>query len=790
MPNARLPPPMAVTPSFSHGPRYAAETADEENGMAILHPLDEQDAEFVSSMKKDVGGQRPSKRRSRTSSSAKTTKASGARQKGSRGAGILVQNEQEGGRRHTSMSLDLSTSPKPSQGMGSTAQASLASTPLSHVHAVGLSPRDPASDRPWQKVDGVGGTETTVLGDSLANVSSIDGFSGCLERQNLERRQLIEWGENLYQEVGKFEQEKSFMEMQLKEVNVDRERLERELESSQRRCSELEALLRSSGAPFTSSPRDPERAENAELRKQLAAYAVEIDVLRGEGESGQQSLRDAQEAVRRLTEERESLVRSLQELHNSHHDVAGRCSQLQEILNVHGQEKTQVEGQLRNAMSELNVVGSSLQVAQARDDTNRKLAEQAVVDAERSVIDKENKISSLIDIIQPMQEQLASMQENFVKQTREFGAFIQRVRAQQQNAKTALQGVARSLAANWQDAKELPHLLEQLAYASDGMELGQNKLVHEWRRSHADLQMEIDRRTEQQRVTAQELRCANEKEIARNDKENARKSSRKKRLTDMFNPQISSQMLLACHEGVILQKVNEKGSKKAHRKVIVCEDSMRLKWVKHPFNFGKGESSVELRRLIYVAYGCMARAYVLFPTQCDPRNCFSVYTASRSYDFICRDEREAESFVVTISRLYSRICGWQVPGSIQTHASFVSKTAWSKVELACRQNRKTLSAALMDAAVRATNAWPLPHGTSSSLEQRVPSTSGLTSPSATVDSAGTPRSAAGSVSGSAGTLRTPLLASPKGAGVSAIFGASGNASRGNGRSAAHLRSMR
>merc|ERR1712066_363464 len=107
-------------------------------------------------------------------------------------------------------------------------------------------------------------------------------------------------------------------------------------------------------------------------------------------------------------------------------------------------------------------------------------------------------------------------------------------------------------------------------------------------------------------------------------------------------------MFMAC-EGIILQKVHEKAVKKEHRKLVICEDTMRLKWVKHPFKFGKGESFVELARLICIGYGCTTRAHQLFPDS-PAWLCFSVSTIDRSYDFICSTAKEAEVFIVSISR--------------------------------------------------------------------------------------------------------------------------------------------
>eukprot|EP00927_Polykrikos_kofoidii_P046449 TRINITY_DN40693_c0_g1_i1.p1 TRINITY_DN40693_c0_g1~~TRINITY_DN40693_c0_g1_i1.p1 ORF type:complete len:798 (-),score=154.24 TRINITY_DN40693_c0_g1_i1:358-2751(-) len=647
---------------------------------ASPQPLDllRHEAESLAKIRRDVAGQRSTKPRRRTSSSATSLRAAGAKR-------LLLAQQRHSADSQPPVSSELSTSVVPKferqrfrQTMG---QTSLTSSPSSMVHSAGASPPDPATGRPLQQ------TQCTPH----SNVAGVEIAAGCVERQHLERRQLIEWGENLLKVVGDLEREKSQVEMQLSASVAERARLERELEHSQRRCSDLEAILGEGSAYYGTS----ERIENYDLRKQLSAYAVEIQVLREESENEQHNLEKANAEVKRLTEECKVLVRSMQELEHTQSNLAGHCFHLEGKLSDQSEKKTHVEDQLRNAISELTVVGTSLEIAKERDLCERKVAEQALEEAEQSVSDKDTKIAELIDIIQPLQKELVLMQDDFVKQTRDFNAFVQRVKAQQVGSQVAMKSLGRCLQASWEDTQELPHLLEELSQASAGVEKGQRHVLGEWRRSQTDLQLEIERRTEEQRLSQDELKLLR-------DKEEARRLARKVRLSKMHKPLIVGQMKQACLEGVVLQKVNEKGTKQAQRKLIVCQDTMRLKWVKSPFNFGRHESFVELRSLIHLAYGCMARAFVRFPKQCDPLHCFSVYTADRSYDFICQDKWEAEAFVLSISRLYARICGWRVPGSIQTHANFVRATAWSKVERKCREEKKPMAALLTQAVAMAS----------------------------------------------------------------------------------------
>jgi len=574
-----------------------------------------------------------------------------------------------------------------------------------HLHAA-----SPGSSRHSASPNGVAqgehaqGRMATNDSADFSMVSSASLATTAMERQHFDRRQLIEWGENLCEEVHSLEQLNAEFERKLTEAQADKGRLEGDLEQMRRHCAELERVVHQQGSSRP-SPRDgvSSLSENGELRKQLAAYAVEIDVLREERESGQQSLRDAQEAVQRLNIERDELLRSLQEVERSHHEKSHHCERLESLLNMTQHEKNAMEGRLHNASSELGVVGASLQMAQEQGSDSQRHAEEVAAQAERLSSGKDETIAALIDIIQPLRDQLHGLQESFVKQTREYGQFVQKVRQKQQNAVNEICVMGRSLSSQVQDVHELPQQLEELVRISQGVELGQQRSMGELQRTYKDLQTEFDRVQEQSRVAADQHQRLLKDVDMRDAEEASRQQMKTERFKYMNNPAITVQMRIACHEGVIVEKVNDKTNRKEYRKVIICQDTMRLKWVKHPFKFGKGESVVELDRVILIGFGCMTRASQLFPNL-QPWHCFSVYTTERSYDFICRQTDETEAFVLSISRLCARLSGWAVPGSIQSHSRFLAATGWSKVENTCRKERKTLCAALMDAMQQAAAA--------------------------------------------------------------------------------------
>eukprot|EP00929_Paragymnodinium_shiwhaense_P111598 TRINITY_DN798_c0_g1_i1.p1 TRINITY_DN798_c0_g1~~TRINITY_DN798_c0_g1_i1.p1 ORF type:complete len:873 (-),score=211.76 TRINITY_DN798_c0_g1_i1:146-2764(-) len=709
-PRAMLPPPKpydafhTASPEFGGsgvgaanviGPRNAGHPVEEggpaRDADAAPHPLDaiRAEAESLAKIRRTMGG-RPSQRRVPAaagklvqSEGGGTRRASGLRAR-SRAAqqaaaqrlplpvaepGMNVSDE-------LSNSAVLSSSVVPNHAYSRHFEPISAEVGL--VESPGMSALSALTTSPRQV--GVG---------QAADASSFDlsGLGNGLERQRLERRQLVEWGENLYQDVSRLEQEKAQLEKQIAKEQADRGALEGELETMRKRCAELE-LHHEKGEQAGME-------ENGSLRKQLAAYAVEIDVLRQERETGQSALREAQEAVHRLTLEREGLVRSLQELERSHKDVAQRNDHLEGLLSAHGSDKQAVEGQLHSAMSELGVVGASLQLVHDKGSESQRVAEKAVAEAERSAAEKDERIAALIDVIQPLRDQLHTLKENFVKQTREFGQFISSVRSQQKQAHNAIQMVTSSLTAQWQESKDLPRLLERLQTASEGLKVGQQQQLGEWQRTHKDLQQELGKAKHSVALSSEEHEKLRSDLKIKETKEQLRKVCRKGRLQKILDPNLASQMSLICSGFAILEKVNAKGSKKEHRKVMVDVDRKQLKWCKVHSSFGKGESSVDLAKLIGIQYGCLSRASVLFPS-IQPWTCFSVYTTDRSYDFSCRDLREAEAFVCSISRVCAHLGGWSLPGSIQTHHKFMVASGWCKVQHGCRRERKSLRSAIMN----------------------------------------------------------------------------------------------
>jgi len=159
-----------------------------------------------------------------------------------------------------------------------------------------------------------------------------------------------------------------------------------------------------------------------------------------------------------------------------------------------------------------------------------------------------------------------------------------------------------------------------------------------------------------------------------------------------------SRQVAAALQGAYLQKVNTKG--KLQPRLVRISSSgnlnrMQLQWAKPPFKKFPSTSVLDLRKVILIGYGTMSRAWALFDT-IPPEHCFSVHAIGRSYDFVCENERDAENFVLALSRLTFSIQGACVPGSISSHSQFVCASGWAKLSADCRKKQMTLRRRLLE----------------------------------------------------------------------------------------------
>jgi hypothetical protein len=540
---------------------------------------------------------------------------------------------------------------------------------------------------------------------------------GPTEMQDLERQQLVMWGEDRQRQVEKLEGEVE----KLAREKVDSEKRLAELEQRcaesqaevDQRCVESQAEVERLTARCTEleSQHANSTQENGDLRKQLAAYAVEITVLREDRENSQQALRDAHAQVQRLSEERSDLVRSVQGLELDQSHRSEQFNSAVEPMSVTGGflggrfgPNTGTGGfssgrsePMSASVSPPGFEYDSLANPSARMDEARRCAE-----------DKDQRIEALIDVIQPLRDQLKTMQEAFIKQTKEFGQFVQRVRQKQFQAVKDINALNISLAGHWQCTQDMPQMVEELSQAQTGVEHGQIQHAGAMRDAHQKLHDQVAEEQRKASHAAEQALRAKEHAKGLEVNEARRKETRLSRNDAILHGRLSKNVraMAKALQGIEMRKVHQ-GTGKVNtdaRKVAVCDETMRVKWCKPPYKFGKGDSYVEIDKIIGISYGCGTRAHIL--TNENPCICFGLNTVDRSYDFISRDQDEAECFVLSISRLCNIMAGFTIPGSIPTHPLFVRARAWAKVQQKCRKDHKTLLA-VVDSAVRsATDSMP------------------------------------------------------------------------------------
>jgi len=151
-------------------------------------------------------------------------------------------------------------------------------------------------------------------------------------------------------------------------------------------------------------------------------------------------------------------------------------------------------------------------------------------------------------------------------------------------------------------------------------------------------------------------------------------------------------------EGVYVDKVSSAGQR--NRRLLRLSDTgAELQWAKAPFKqFNKG---CDLQQVLNICYGHAARAWALYPDTVRPEHCFTLNTPTRSFDFICENDRDVEVLMVAISRACTRSQGWPLSGAIPSLRRFRSARGWCKVQKKCRASGLTLHAHLLAAATAA-----------------------------------------------------------------------------------------
>lgn len=549
-----------------------------------------------------------------------------------------------------------------------------------------------------------------------AAASSGSASSPAEEAFKKERRQLREWGEGLFKQVGRLEQEKAKLEQAASAASAAKRQLEEELDRLKRWGADLERQVAASKSVTK---------ENEDLRKQLAAYSVEVDALRDENEKIERYYREAQEGVQRMSDEREDLRNCIEELKPHEEGLRDLQARHEELLN-----QLKVEVRDRDVMKEEGV--KALKLEQQLEESKKEIGR-----LKASVREQEKRMKSiqgLADVVTSWQDAYSKLQAAFVSQTREFGEFATRGKEQQRQAQEELkvlrqdtdrqvefaEGLQKDLAEAqrkhaescywWQErvdhraceaqagaaeaadervARERRFAEERLQEAQRGFGLERKKmeaLLADETSLRRKLEEELDRREQPQRArnNKRQRRLSKDRALLRLERALERNIAR-----DMFE----------LHQGTVLEKVHDRNCRREPRVVVVLADEMQLRWSKHVNSgLGRSQSRLDLYEVIRIHYGSMARACVLH-TDVPPWLCFSLHTPRRSYDFCCPDEESVQRFVLGISRL----CDW-ASGTIATRRRFVALRGWCKLEDHCFREQISLGRLFIDALHRVGEA--------------------------------------------------------------------------------------
>jgi len=545
---------------------------------------------------------------------------------------------------------------------------------------------------------GLAGTIPAPVASGSA--SSPPSLEVSLAKLQQEKRQLIEWGDGLSKQVNSLQQEKLRAEQSgvasAATASASRRQLEEENERLRRCCSELERQANASVAAGK---------ESEDLRKQLAAYAVEVDAQRDELDTSERSRREAQAAVRRLTEEREDLQSQVESLKRIEEAESLKCKEV-----VPDQNETNDQ----EAKLEVNINQLNAEIARQREHS------QALAKAAKS-----------------WSESYSQLQEGFVAQTREFAKFVAHGKEQHRQVQEELEAARREVKKKSEVAEQLQSELataqhlhteesrwwqEQVNSRAAEVQTGaadtEERVTAERLRTEECLQQlqkalqcdfERERLEMEERFASESaLRRKLEEEIRRRDHSQQERNCKRQRRLDKDRGLLRLERALErniardmfeLHRGTMLEKVHERNCRREPRLVLVSADEMQMRWSKAPRGVpSRSQSRLDLYEVIHIHYGSMQRACVLH-TDVPPWLCFSLHTPRRSYDFCCPDEDTVQRFVLGLSRL----CDW-ASGTVPTRSRFVALRGWCKLEDRCFHDQISLGRLFIDAMDRIRDA--------------------------------------------------------------------------------------
>lgn len=340
-------------------------------------------------------------------------------------------------------------------------------------------------------------------------------------------------------------------------------------------------------------------------------------------------------------------------------------------------------------------------------------------------------------VVRDLFRMLEDLQESYVAQTRHYEQLAMRVRSQEAEHS---RNMKEAEAVSQDQTRFLSSLREHLQRARKHSQDKEAEIQYytqaaeRYEHTAKTLYSENHQAAEQVRLHQQRVATFNELEQQRQERdlleERGRGERRRERHRAVNNPNIAKSMALAL-DGIVVRKAvgvaPDKNGRLEQRKLRVDitkgqlgEPRFMLRWAKEPYKTWSDKSACDLERVVVLGYGHSARVPKLYPNDKEvvPWRCFSVFTARRSFDFLCQSDEDAQTFMLVLSRLCHRVQGWSVLGQVPTRARFLVAQGWCKVETSCRNRRATLYTHLKDALHTtvesgAARATPRPAGSRS-----------------------------------------------------------------------------
>lgn len=238
----------------------------------------------------------------------------------------------------------------------------------------------------------------------------------------LERQQLLEWGENLYRQVARLEKENQDAN---KYIQQERNRTQHLDDVNRDLLDKVLTLENGDGNTGIRS-----NAETVDLRKQIGLYKRELEHVKREKDIAARAVTEMRDELHVLKAECSSYSLSREELARDFAQLQARYDEVRTLCDVTTDRRKSYEQRAHESKIELEAVHGALRRTKAAADSMR--AEVSEARAQR--LASERRAQELAEIIRPLQELFRETQFAFAAQTREFERFVTDVVRTRKNA--------------------------------------------------------------------------------------------------------------------------------------------------------------------------------------------------------------------------------------------------------------------------------------------------------------------------------------------------------------------